>query len=721
MIGKLLNMKNAQGKLKQITHLAVLTSGIPFFVFPESAFTQTNYRTQTIASTKLQQNFKEKARYHLVSYDETLNLLEEIESGQAEKKYHEKDLKKINEYLVYLAEQGMLPEFYGTLALNCDIKDLLSDELEYEFALGNEDVYSILPAVNQDQMGIFLCKSKISKKWKKTKKFLKKHKKVIIIGAVVVVAVAAVVIAVMAVPASAAAAGAGAAGTVAAMASKDNQVQSNNEVDERPNLPPIEINFNEAPFFKAELDSQVFSFKERLHAEESFQIPQFSQMHENLSWEETGRILGPLFAHESVLEFQCKTSNDHRLSEEIRSIRFENSLLPVENGFINSEINHQEIDRVFSTDYAIFFSDPSKEVDLNVISHHLLGEQALRSGYYKQAVKDLGKVIEMNPSAPIPFLKRGMAYFGLGQYELSIEDYKQFASQSQRKNIDPLSVYEFSLGFAKGLPRGVYESGEGLILFMVDFVKHPINTSGQIIDSFSTLVDLVHKDEWGFVAEALSPEIYQLVTEWDALTTDKKGELSGYAIGKHGADILAPGAIAKVASKSLKSAQELAAVCKNLQIAQETLVLETAAGIENTVKIAEIIQNKTLAMAEKLGFNAHEIAQLENIGKIEGSVSNIAKSIPNATKDINFANHALQRAVERGISRESILDALASPLKIEEVKIDKLGRPSQRFIGQKAEVVINPETQQVVSVNPTSTKKFEKLNNEINNVKNRVK
>ena len=47
-------------------------------------------------------------------------------------------------------------------------------------------------------------------------------------------------------------------------------------------------------------------------------------------------------------------------------------------------------------------------------------------------------------------------------------------------------------------------------------------------------------------------------------------------------------------------------------------------------------------------------------------------------------------------------------------------RPSQRFIGQKAEVVINPETNQVVSVNPTSTKKFGKLVNEIENVKNKA-
>ena len=121
--------------------------------------------------------------------------------------------------------------------------------------------------------------------------------------------------------------------------------------------------------------------------------------------------------------------------------------------------------------------------------------------------------------------------------------------------------------------------------------------------------------------------------------------------------------------------------------------------------------------AGKLGFNTREIAQLENMGKMEGS---IAKNVPNTAQDINFANHALQRAVEREVSRESISEALASPLKIEEVKIDNLGRPSQRFIGQKAEVVINPETQQVVSVNPTSTKKFEKLNNELSNVKDRA-
>lgn len=57
-------------------------------------------------------------------------------------------------------------------------------------------------------------------------------------------------------------------------------------------------------------------------------------------------------------------------------------------------------------------------------------------------------------------------------------------------------------------------------------------------------------------------------------------------------------------------------------------------------------------------------------------------------------------------------DTLGTPLKIEEIKIDHLGRSSQRFIGKGSEVVVNPETQQIVSVSPTSTRKIRKLINE---------
>ncbi|WP_179413723.1 DUF6443 domain-containing protein [Mucilaginibacter sp. E4BP6] len=73
--------------------------------------------------------------------------------------------------------------------------------------------------------------------------------------------------------------------------------------------------------------------------------------------------------------------------------------------------------------------------------------------------------------------------------------------------------------------------------------------------------------------------------------------------------------------------------------------------------------------------------------------------------------HGVERAIERGVTEEAISDALQNPLKILGTKIDDLGRPSQRVIGRLAEVVINPETGKIISVNPTSTKKAARLIN----------
>jgi hypothetical protein len=113
------------------------------------------------------------------------------------------------------------------------------------------------------------------------------------------------------------------------------------------------------------------------------------------------------------------------------------------------------------------------------------------------------------------------------------------------------------------------------------------------------------------------------VTQWETLPSEQRGELAGYAVGKHGADILVPGALAKVASKSVKSAQELVAICKNLQIVQEILVLETAAEIGSGAKIAEVLEvgQRTAFLAEELGFTARETRQLKQAGVLETTVA----------------------------------------------------------------------------------------------------
>jgi len=113
--------------------------------------------------------------------------------------------------------------------LSQDIEELLygdSDDCEYAFAVAGEEDFAIIPAVGGEEADIFLCKSKLSKKWKKTKKFIKKHKKEIIIGAVIVVATATVVIAVVATSSAAAAAAAAGAAGAASSSKPDKEEKS---------------------------------------------------------------------------------------------------------------------------------------------------------------------------------------------------------------------------------------------------------------------------------------------------------------------------------------------------------------------------------------------------------------------------------------------------------------------------------------------------------------
>lgn len=74
-----------------------------------------------------------------------------------------------------------------------------------------------------------------------------------------------------------------------------------------------------------------------------------------------------------------------------------------------------------------------------------------------------------------------------------------------------------------------------------------------------------------------------------------------------------------------------------------------------------------------------------------------------------FTGHGVEQAINRGVKPSSILDALKNPLEKKPVVIDSLGRPGQRIIGREAEVVINPQTKKIISVNPTSTKKAQRL------------
>ncbi|CCB88323.1 hypothetical protein SNE_A04460 [Simkania negevensis Z] len=431
------------------------------------------------------------------------------------------------------------------------------------------------------------------------------------------------------------------------------------------------------------MEEQISSFKENL-AQENFFEPSNSTR-QGLSLEEIGRVIGPLFAHESFNQFNNQFSNYPQFAQEIQSLSSQaNFKLPPGASQGPLDFCHQEIDRRFSTDYGPMFSNPFQEKDFNALSYQMRGEAARFFGYHNQAIHDFSKAIEMNPTNPTLYLQRSVSYFDIGLYDRSVEDFHHFTTQVEKSpNEIPFSTPEFSLGFAKGLPKGVYESGKGIILFLGDFISHPIHTSTQIYEALATLARLASQDEWGMIGEVLSPEIYQLVTQWDTLSSDKKGELAGYAFGKHGVDILAPGAMAKIASRSAKSARELAAVLKNLQRAEETLILETVAGVGNTVKVEEIINagKTSRSLGNEVGLTAGEMGQLQKARKLESTINSRLDRLVSQSE-----SEVLKAAIRKDSHVKMVRDYLDKPAK----EIQKGIRSYEKLITEHKDKIANP-------------------------------
>lgn len=553
------------------------------------------------------------------SYDEIIQMLEDIESGALERRYSPMELHKVNEYLSTLAEEGLLPgEWEKEAILEEDIEELLYGQesgIQLATYLGNNQGFHVFPAYMSElsRYDVIQC-GKISKAWKKTKQFTKKHKKAIIIGAVIVAVTTVVVVAVVATGGTAAGPIATAA-TAVAGASADSYSSSHSDESSHEVPKPLP----ETPLIQTVIEEHKTQIKEQI-AQEAF-FPSVRTPSVDLSWEETGRVVAPVYAHETFNTLNREYAHHPQFSQELEAIKSSApSLFPNDTKGSPLEYAHHEIDQKFSSNYASHFSTSNTPNDSALLSYQMRGEKALSLGYYEQANQDFSKVIDLQPNQPLPYLQRSASHFKAGQYEKSIDDFRQYEQMKGDTSLPPTEVQKH---FATGLVEGVVESGKGILLFLGDFIIHPIQTSTQTYEAFSQLAALAKNDEWGVIGQALSPDIHTLVTEWDSLTPEQQADLSGHALGKHGADILLPGALAKVTLKCAKGAKELAAVCRNLKLAQETLVLETAAEIGSAAKVGEVIKaaEQSSFLAEELGFTSKELGQLHKAGTLETTLA----------------------------------------------------------------------------------------------------
>ncbi len=242
---------------------------------------------------------------------------------------------------------------------------------------------------------------------------------------------------------------------------------------------------------------------------------------------------------------------------------------------------------------------------------------------YAQSVNELTLAIDRNPVDPWLYVERGIVSMQAEQYETSLQDFDQFTKciEDTPRKI-PFSTPDFVCGFARGFPKGVYESGEHTFLFVSDFVKHPIHTGIQLYDAFSTLAGYVYQSEWETIGKVLSPELHQLLTEWETLPTDKRGELAGYCVGKNGTDLLTPAVIAKVASKSAKAGRALSTFAQKVKKAKKVLYLEAAVETGNigAYSAALKVGERAVFLGEELGVSVKEMSLLKQAGKLESTL-----------------------------------------------------------------------------------------------------
>ena len=109
---------------------------------------------------------------------------------------------------------------------------------------------------------------------------------------------------------------------------------------------------------------------------------------------------------------------------------------------------------------------------------------------------------------------------------------------------------------------------------------------------------------------------------------------------------------------------------------------------------------------EQSKINSATGKNIEGLSQLEGTVTKDNIKVNAPTK------HLIERAAERGVNRESIEDALKSPLKIGNIRVDKEGRKSKIYIGEKATVAINPGNGNIITTYRTSSQRVRRLKGE---------
>ena len=120
-----------------------------------------------------------------------------------------------------------------------------------------------------------------------------------------------------------------------------------------------------------------------------------------------------------------------------------------------------------------------------------------------------------------------------------------------------------------------------------------------------------------------------------------------------------------------------------MQTAEKTLLLESVAGLESGAKIGEVVRasQTTIGLGEELGYSAHEMTQLKQVGKLEGAVnSGLDRLVSQSESEV------LKTAISENKHVKMVVDYLDKPTK----EIQKGVNSYEKQIAIHKDKIVNP-------------------------------
>jgi tetratricopeptide (TPR) repeat protein len=198
------------------------------------------------------------------------------------------------------------------------------------------------------------------------------------------------------------------------------------------------------------------------------------------------------------------------------------------------------------------FSEPRYEGLLSSPLYLQEGSCYAELGLYDKAVENLTEAISRDPKNQKAYFERAAAYFELGNFDLSLEDYLKSNLKPYPSAINYPYLAPFAQALKTGILSGGVEGGASLLSSIKTlgrtiwaFVEDPVEISTSFFNAAKECAEFVIKSTPLELVDALVPEFQTLREDWNKINEAKRCEMIGFIIGKYGVELFAGSTIVK--------------------------------------------------------------------------------------------------------------------------------------------------------------------------------